>query len=86
VRDHTTAHWLSLLDRAGFDAKVVYIWTIFIEFASWVVRMRTPPQRVAMLRTLLTDAPQEVKTELQIQPDGSFTVQGALFVGTPKRM
>ena len=85
VRDHTAAHWLSLLQNAGFAAEVVYAWTILIDFTSWVERIRTPPQQVAMLRTLLANAPDEVKTALAIQPDGSFTMQCALIAATPPR-
>jgi len=85
VRDHTAEQWLSLLRRAGFAAEVVFTWTIHIDFASWVARIHTPPQQVAMLRTILVNAPDEVKTALRIQPDGSFTMQCALFRATPQR-
>ena len=85
VRDHTITQWLALLEDAGFDADIAYTWTIFIDFSSWVARIHTPPQRVAMLQTLLTTAPHEVKSALQIQPDGSFTMQCALFRATPRQ-
>jgi len=34
-----------------------------------------------MLRTLLTHAPAEVRTQLQVEEDCSFTLQGALIEG-----
>ena len=83
VRDHSAAQWLTLLQAAGFAAEVVYTWSVYIDFAEWVARIRTPSQQVAMLRTLLAHAPDEVKSALQIQPDGSFTLQCAFFAASP---
>jgi ubiquinone/menaquinone biosynthesis C-methylase UbiE len=84
VRDHTTDQWLALLGHAGFDTEIAHKWTIYIDFASWVARMRTPLQQIAMLRTLLAAAPHEVKSALQIRPDGSFTMQCSLFQAVPR--
>ena len=81
VRDHTVAQWLTMLTETGFAAQVRYTWPLRLEFTAWTQRMATPPDAVAMLRKLLAHAPTEVRTQLQIEPDGSFTLQGALFEG-----
>ncbi|MFN3333894.1 MAG: class I SAM-dependent methyltransferase [Caldilinea sp.] len=81
VRDHTTAQWLAMLAKVGFRAEVRYTWTLRLQFDEWTQRMATPPAAVAMLRTLLTHAPAEVRTQLQVEVDCSFTVHGTLFGG-----
>jgi len=81
VRDHTTAQWLAMLTEAGFRAEVRYTWTLRLQFEEWTQRMATPLAAVAMLRTLLTHAPAEVRTQLQVEVDCSFTLQGALIEG-----
>jgi ubiquinone/menaquinone biosynthesis C-methylase UbiE len=79
VRDHTVSAWFAMLERAGFEVELAHEWQVYIDFASWVERMATPDQAVAMLQTLLGRAPEEVQKALAIQADGSFTMQGALF-------
>lgn len=83
VRDHTQDQWLAMLDAAGFTGDVPHTWEVFIEFASWIKRINTPEQHAAMIRTLLTEAPDEVKHALKVQPDSSFTMQAALIRGLP---
>ena len=81
VRDHTAAQWLEMLAEAGFTAEVRYTWALRRQFDEWTQRMATPAASVAMLRTLFTYAPAEVRTRLQVEPDCSFTLQGALIEG-----
>ena len=81
VRDHTVRQWLELLAGAGFAADVAHTWEVYIDFASWVARVHTPAPAAAMIRTLFANAPQEVKSALQVQADGSFTMQAALLRG-----
>lgn len=70
-----------MLTEAGFRAEVRYTWTLRLQFEEWTQRMATPPAAVAMLRTLLTHAPAEVRAQLQVEVDCSFTLQGALIEG-----
>ncbi|MBK8798463.1 MAG: class I SAM-dependent methyltransferase [Anaerolineales bacterium] len=81
VRDHTTAQWLAMLTEAGFAAQVRYTWALRLQFDDWVTRMATPADAVALLRTLLSHAPAEVRARLRVEPDCSFTLQGALIEG-----
>lgn len=85
VRDHTSSQWLDLFDRAGFDAEIIHTWEVFIDFQSWVDRMATPEPARAMIRTILAQAPEEVRSALQAQPDGSFTMQATVLRGLPRR-
>lgn len=78
VRDHTTGQWLAMLGRNGLRGEVVVTWPLRLDFASWVTRMATPPEQVAMLRRLLDIAPREVRSALAVEADHSFTFAGAL--------
>jgi ubiquinone/menaquinone biosynthesis C-methylase UbiE len=79
VRDHTIAAWLAMLAQQGFGGSVVYRWDVWIDFASWVQRMATPPDDAAMICRLLDNAPAEVRSTLRVEADHSFTIQGALI-------
>lgn len=81
VRDHTMAQWLAMLTAAGFTPAVRFTWALRLDFDAWVTRMATPPATVAQLRSLLSHAPAEVRTQLQVEKDCSFTLQGALIEG-----
>ena len=79
VRNRSRSNWRSLLQSAGLVELDHAEWPIRLEFASWVERMRTPADRVAVIRSLQEGGPQEVREALQIEADGSFTIQTGLF-------
>lgn len=81
VRDHSAAQWVAMMTEAGFNAALVHIFDCWLEFDAWVKRINTPPQNVAALRSLMTNAPVEVKQALRIETGGDFTLQGAIVVG-----
>lgn len=82
VRDHTVGQWLTMLAVAGFQPAVDSEWELRIDFTSWVERMRTPAPAVTMIRTLLDQAPAEVRHALKVEPDSSFTLRCALLRAT----
>lgn len=84
VRDHSLEQWLEMFDYAGFDCDVPHTWEVEIEFTSWIKRINTPEQNATMIRTLLAQAPSEVRSALKVQPDSSFTMQAALVRGIPR--
>lgn len=84
VRDHTTEQWLAMMDQAGFQSEVSHTWEVYIDFASWIQRIHTPAPNAAMIRTVLSQAPSEVQSALQVKADGSFTMQAALLRGLPR--
>lgn len=79
VRNRSRAEWRSLLQSAGLVELDYAEWPTRLEFSSWAERMRTPADRVAVIRSLQESAPQEVRQALQIEPDGSFTIRTGLF-------
>jgi ubiquinone/menaquinone biosynthesis C-methylase UbiE len=81
VRDHSESQWTTLYAAAGFDVQVVYRWALPLNFADWVKRMATPELNVATLRRMYDTASEDVRQAFAIQPDYTFTIQGALFEG-----
>lgn len=79
VRNRSASEWERLLLSHGFTLQQHQSWPIYLEFASWVQRMRTSALRIKMLRTLQTESPQEVCEALSMQADGSFNLQTGLF-------
>lgn len=79
VRDHSIKQWQAMLSDSGFSAEVVFTWRLPLEFTSWVTRMATPELNVAMIQTLFTIAPSEVRKAFEVQQDYSFTIDGAIL-------
>ena len=79
VRNRSLAQWSSLLRSAGLVELEHAEWPVRLDFASWTERMRTPTDRVAVIRSLQEGAPQEVRQALQIEANGSFTIQTGMF-------
>ena len=81
VRDHSVPQWQACYAVAGFDCEVAYTWLLPLEFIPWVERIGTPPLFVEALKALYNGAPAEIRTAFEIQPDYTFSIPGALFVG-----
>jgi ubiquinone/menaquinone biosynthesis C-methylase UbiE len=79
VKNRTPSEWARQLADAGFDVSAHETWPHRLDFTPWVERMRTPPARVALLRELQREAPQEVRQALNIGEDGSFTPTTGLY-------
>ena len=79
VRNRSGSEWRSMLHSAGLLELEFADWPTRLDFASWAQRMRTPSDRVAVIRSLQDGAPQEVRDALAIEPDGSFTIRTGLF-------
>ena len=79
VRNRSVADWQRLLPAAGFGEIECEAWPLRLDFASWVARMRTPEDRIATIRSLQQQAPDEVQRAMHFEADGSFTVETGLF-------
>lgn len=84
VRDYSVAEWHTLLRVAGFESKVLATWKLPLEFTSWTTRMKTPPTNIAMLQSLMRNAPQEARAYFEISGNCSFTVDVAMFACAPE--
>lgn len=72
VRNYTPMEWRSMLTEAGFQVGEQHVWKLPLDFKAWVARMKTPAVYVEAIRSLLSNAPQEVRDYFQIAEDGSF--------------
>ncbi|CAI2079035.1 class I SAM-dependent methyltransferase [Serratia ficaria] len=79
VRNYAPGEWLALLTEAGLVVREVTSDRLYLEFSSWVARMRTPEHFVTAIRALQQAASDEVAGHFAIQPDGSFTSDIMMF-------
>ncbi len=82
VRDYSPAEWMAALTRNGFSIDSMRRWRLRMDFDSWVARMRTPEDAVAVIRYLQRGASQEVRSYFEIENDGSFLLDAVLFQTT----
>jgi SAM-dependent methyltransferase len=69
VRDWRGSEWLRMLAAAGFDAEMRQRFAIPLDGDAWVKRMNTPPQKVAMLRTLFAEATEAERRAFDLRDD-----------------
>lgn len=82
VRDWRGSEWMRMLAGAGFEAQMLERFGIVLDGGDWVKRMRTPEDRVAMLRTLLRDAAPGIRAAFEVRDEPwGWTVPVALFRG-----
>ena len=76
VRNHKGSDWMRLLRAAGFEPEMVGHFPLTLDFADWVKRMQTPPEKVAMLRQLLSEASPQARAAFEIRTEDpwSFTI------------
>jgi ubiquinone/menaquinone biosynthesis C-methylase UbiE len=77
VRNYRISEWRALLQTAGFADPAVDSWKLSLEFESWIARIRTPPDRVAALRSVFASLPLEVKRYFQLDPNLNFETDSA---------
>ncbi|MDR3481744.1 MAG: class I SAM-dependent methyltransferase [Burkholderiaceae bacterium] len=83
VRNYSVAEWTRQLAAAGLQVDAGEQWKLPLEFQAWVTRIKTPQERVAVIRGLLQGAPQEVRDYLRLQADCSFSIDVAMFEASP---
>jgi ubiquinone/menaquinone biosynthesis C-methylase UbiE len=79
IRDYRADEWIAMFEAAGFRARISERWRIALELDSWVARMRTSACRVAAIREMWTEAPDEVRAYFSLRDDCSFELD-VLFV------
>lgn len=79
IRNYSQHEWLTMLEQVGFRAHLQQRLPLTLDFASWTTRMRTPPERIAAIRSLWNAAPAEVLQSFRVQPDGTFTIEKLLL-------
>lgn len=79
VRDYSSKEWNAMLGAAGFVVRSESRGKLLLNFLAWVTRMRTPAPNVELIRSLLQEAPQEVRDYFQVKSDSSFTLDITLI-------
>jgi len=79
VRNYAPGEWLALLTESGLVVREVTSDRLYLEFGSWVARMRTPAHFVTAIRALQQAVSEEVVEHFAIQPEGSFTSDIMMF-------
>jgi ubiquinone/menaquinone biosynthesis C-methylase UbiE len=74
VRDYAPSEWRAMLTEAGFAIEDVTMRRLPLEFASWIERMRTPPVRADVIRSLHADMADDVRIYFELTAAGDFTV------------
>ena len=83
VRDYSREEWVKALRAAGFAPGDTAERRLRIDYASWVERMQTSDVHRRAIRSLETDAPQEVIRYFEIAADGSFTMDVMTIEAVP---
>jgi ubiquinone/menaquinone biosynthesis C-methylase UbiE len=79
VRDYSAAEWVAIAAEAGFAVVGVTRRRLPLDFDAWVGRMRTPAVLVEAIRALQAAMSEGVREHFAIEPDGSFTIDQAVF-------
>lgn len=79
VRNYSLEDWRQALEAAGFRAGPCSQFRLRLEFSSWIKRINTPEIHAQAIRSLQTQACQEVTGHFAIEPDGSFTLNTMLL-------
>ncbi|MDO1584392.1 class I SAM-dependent methyltransferase [Rhizobium oryzicola] len=79
VRDYSLQEWTAMLGQARFGLQKVRTFRVKMEFDTWIRRMATPADLAQTIRRLQVLAASEVKQHFEIEPDGSFMLDMAMF-------
>lgn len=83
ARDYTVAEWRGAGEAVGVPLAPLHEWHMPLDFADWVARQQTPPERVAHIARLMDTAPADARAAFAFatEPVRSFHLWAALFRG-----
>ncbi len=79
VRNYSFAEWGAILAEQHFQIRAHQFWKLPLDFKAWVGRMRTSALYTDAIRSLLQNAPREVRDYFRVAEDGSFTPDALLI-------
>jgi ubiquinone/menaquinone biosynthesis C-methylase UbiE len=80
VRGYRLSEWAKMLGDVGFRTEVLEVFPVELGGDDWVRRMQTPPDKVAMLRRLFTEATPAARATFDIRDEPwGFTIPIALI-------
>ncbi|MDO7836272.1 class I SAM-dependent methyltransferase [Sphingobium sp. HBC34] len=81
VRNYTQGELEAALVQAGFAIDTMTRRPLRMGFVEWIERTHGPTEKQAILRQLQREAGTDVRGRLMIEPDGSFVLEAATFMG-----
>jgi SAM-dependent methyltransferase len=79
VRDYAPAEWTAALERVALVPGATSRHRVRLDFATWIARMRTPQVQVDAIRALQAAVSAEITGYFETAPDGSFSIDVAVF-------
>lgn len=79
VRDRSVDEWAAVAARAGFRVEGMRMFSVRLDFASWIARMNTPDVLAQAIRELQRRASSPVLDRFRVESDGSFWIDVALL-------
>lgn len=79
VRDYSSAEWIAIAGHANFALTGITRRRLWLDFDSWIGRMRTPKVQVDAIRALQAAMSDPVRRHFEIEPNGTFTIDSAVF-------
>jgi SAM-dependent methyltransferase len=79
VRDYRESEWRAMLGAAGFFVPAIERWKLPMDFAPWVARIGTSPQRIAALEVVMDALPTEARAHFAVADDRSFIIDAGWF-------
>ncbi len=83
VRNYAVSEWRQALREAGFTPGQETMRRLRLDFDSWVTRMQTPDLHIQAIKALQACMPTEVADYLELEADGSFTIDAMTIEATP---
>ena len=80
VRNARLSEWVALLETNGFAIEQIVTGRLRLEFTSWIARTHTPALLVEAIKPLQRSSSDEVRAYFEIETDGSFTIDEAIFI------
>lgn len=82
VRDYPLGELVKFITESGFMIEKSYCYRLYLQFDSWVKRMRTPDYLVKAISAYQVSASQETQRYFELQADGSFSSDTILVEAT----
>jgi ubiquinone/menaquinone biosynthesis C-methylase UbiE len=79
VRDYRVSEWMRMFADSDFELQNRESWKLEMAFDEWVARMRTPPERIAAIRSLWDAASDETRSCFAVKENYSFSIDATLF-------
>ncbi|MDP9012330.1 MAG: class I SAM-dependent methyltransferase [Pseudomonadota bacterium] len=82
VRDYRESEWRALFESTGCSAPRVDRWRLPLEFDGWVARIGSSDARIAALKVVFDELPNEAREYFAVTPERSFSIDAGWLSAT----